>query len=90
MKQTVLNPVLSDRRGPCLVLILNVPAKRNILSPEVYEGLHRGLDAALADPEIANVILTGAGGFFCAGGDLNALATRCIGWCGGSGVSPGR
>lgn len=90
MKQTVLNPVLSDRRGPCLVLTLNVPAKRNILSPEVYEGLHRGLDAALADPEIANIILTGAGGFFCAGGDLNALATRCISWCGGSGVSPGR
>lgn len=68
--------VLRDRSGATLVLTLNNPAKRNALGPNIYDGLLAGIDAALAEAEVANIVLTGAGGFFCAGGDLDALATR--------------
>ncbi|WBU59223.1 oxepin-CoA hydrolase, alternative type [Paracoccus albus] len=68
--------VLSECVGPTLVLTLNTPKKRNALSPGTYSGLLRGLDHAIATPEIANIVIQGANGFFCAGGDLDALATR--------------
>ncbi|MFT3690316.1 enoyl-CoA hydratase family protein [Paenirhodobacter sp.] len=76
MTETVSEAVLSERRGPSLILTLNLPRKRNVLGQDVYDGLHAGFDLALSTPEIANIVLQGAGGFFCAGGDLNQLATR--------------
>ncbi|SDF02662.1 Enoyl-CoA hydratase/carnithine racemase [Paracoccus isoporae] len=69
-------PVLRAQHGPTLVLTINAPKLRNALSPEVYDGVLAGLAHAAATPGIANVVLEGAQGFFCAGGDLNALATR--------------
>lgn len=68
--------LLTECRGQTLVLTINAPRKRNALSPEVYDGLLRGVDHAARTPEIACVVLEGANGFFCSGGDLNALATR--------------
>lgn len=74
MKPAIFDPVPCKRRDPCLVSTLNAPGKRNVPRPQMYEVLHSGLDGALADPEIARVMLTGAGGYSCANGDLNALA----------------
>lgn len=71
-----MKPVLVERRGTSLVLTLNVPKKRNVLSPELLEAMHEGLDLALSDDAVSAVILQGANGFFCAGGDLDALAGR--------------
>lgn len=69
-------PVLTHRAGAAaLVLTLNAPDKRNALVPGTYEALHAGLDLAGAS-DVAAVILTGAAGYFCAGGDLDSLATR--------------
>ncbi|MFD2442079.1 enoyl-CoA hydratase-related protein [Paracoccus kondratievae] len=76
MNSAARQPVLSACHGATLVLTLNVPEKRNVLGPAIYDGLNAGLDLALADAGIANIVLQGAGGFFCAGGDLNQLATR--------------
>ncbi|WP_280151864.1 enoyl-CoA hydratase [Piscinibacter sp. XHJ-5] len=68
--------VLVRREGRVLVLVNNNPAARNAISPGFYEGLAAGLAQADADPETGAVVLTGAGNFFCAGGDLQQLAKR--------------
>ena len=61
--------VRAQERG-VLTLTLNRPAQRNALDPELRDALAAALDAAAADPEVRGVVLTGAGGAFCAGGDL--------------------
>jgi hypothetical protein len=68
--------VLVRREGQVLVLVNNNPAARNAIVPAFYDGLAAGLAQAEADPAIGAVVLAGAGGFFCAGGDLQQLATR--------------
>lgn len=56
--------------GPWWVLWLDAPASRNALTDEMVSGLRQALqDAALA-PGVRAVLLRGAGGTFCAGGDF--------------------
>lgn len=68
--------VLAEQHGPTCVLTLNRPDKRNALETATYILMNRYLDDALADPQIANIVLCGAGNFFCSGGDLLSLETR--------------
>lgn len=68
--------VLAERRGPSLILTLNRPDKRNALETAMYVLLEKHIDEALADPQIANIVLRGTGHFFCSGGDLHSLETR--------------
>lgn len=68
--------LLTRREGAVLVLVNNNPAARNALSPEFYQAATQALVDADADPTIGAIVLTGAGGFFCAGGDLNQLVKR--------------
>ncbi|WP_371539852.1 crotonase/enoyl-CoA hydratase family protein [Streptomyces sp. NBC_00466] len=62
------------REGATLVLTLNRPEAKNALSLPMLVGLYDGWLAADEDDEIRSVVLTGAGGAFCAGMDLKALA----------------
>lgn len=62
-------------KGTHLVVVNTNPRRRNALSAGFYAGLRAALDQAAADPRIAAVVLTGAEGFFCAGGDVNLLMT---------------
>jgi 2-(1,2-epoxy-1,2-dihydrophenyl)acetyl-CoA isomerase len=56
------------------VITLNRPERRNALSLEMFTGLERALvDAETAD-DVGCVVLTGAGGAFCAGGDVKGMA----------------
>lgn len=64
-----------DDRGDRLVVVNDNGAKRNALSPELYATLKEAAERA-AETRITSVIFWGKGGFFCAGGDLNLLATR--------------
>ncbi|BBZ02922.1 enoyl-CoA hydratase [Mycolicibacterium chitae] len=57
--------------GRAARLTLNSPHNRNALSTELVSGLHEGLRAAVADPEVRMVLLGHTGGTFCAGADLN-------------------
>ncbi|MEV0601994.1 crotonase/enoyl-CoA hydratase family protein [Streptomyces sp. NPDC050315] len=66
--------VLTERVGASLVLTLNRPEAKNAFSPAMLVGLYDGWLAADDDDEIRSVVLTGAGGVFCAGMDLKALA----------------
>ena len=56
------------------VLTLNRPERRNALSRVLLDALARTLGEVEADDEVACVVLTGAGGAFCAGGDVKDMA----------------
>ena len=58
------------------VLVLNRPERRNALSPGMVEALARVLALVEQDDEVGAVLLTGAGGAFCAGGDVKGFAER--------------
>ncbi|MZD07735.1 crotonase/enoyl-CoA hydratase family protein [Streptomyces sp. SID5785] len=64
------------REGATLVLTLDRPEARNALSLPMLVGLHDGWLEADADDSVRSIVLTGAGGAFCAGMDLKALAGR--------------
>ena len=64
----------TERHGPTLVLTLNRPRSKNAFSIPMLVGLHDAWLEADADDDIRSVVLTGAGGDFCAGMDLKALA----------------
>ena len=55
-------------------LTLNRPDRLNALSTSMLDGLLEALPRLAADPEVAVVILTGAGRGFCAGGDVKSMA----------------
>jgi enoyl-CoA hydratase/carnithine racemase len=59
-----------DTDAGVLTLTLNRPQRRNAIDSPLRDALANALDEAGADPRIRAVIVTGAGGAFCAGGDL--------------------
>jgi enoyl-CoA hydratase/carnithine racemase len=58
-----------EHSGAVSVITLNRPNQRNALRYESWTELATSLDASIAD-EARAVVITGAGGFFSAGGDL--------------------
>jgi enoyl-CoA hydratase/carnithine racemase len=71
--------LLSERRGPALILTISDPATRNTLSPQVYAAGVEALNTADADDSLRCVVLRGEGSHFCAGGDLQRLAATRAG-----------
>ncbi|MDI2127188.1 crotonase/enoyl-CoA hydratase family protein [Yinghuangia seranimata] len=67
-------PVLVERDGHVLVITLNRPHAKNALTGEMMAILEETWDVVNEDPEIRAVILTGAGGAFCAGADLKNMS----------------
>lgn len=65
--------LLSERVDATLVLTISNPEMRNALGPEIYHATKEALQAAEQDSSIRSVVLTGADGMFCAGGNLNRL-----------------
>ncbi|MFE9767594.1 crotonase/enoyl-CoA hydratase family protein [Streptomyces sp. NPDC005808] len=65
-----------QREGATLVLTLNRPEAKNALSLPMLVGLYDGWIEADEDDTIRSIVLTGAGGAFCAGMDLKALAGK--------------
>jgi 2-(1,2-epoxy-1,2-dihydrophenyl)acetyl-CoA isomerase len=55
-------------------LVMNRPERRNALSGAMLSALGKALSDFEADPEVAVIVLTGAGGAFCAGGDVKGMA----------------
>jgi enoyl-CoA hydratase/carnithine racemase len=68
--------LLTERRADVLVLTLSDPATRNALSHSVIAAGIEVLNVAAADAELRCVVLQGAGGHFCAGGNLQGLLER--------------
>ena len=78
MTTTEETSLLVDRQGSTVVLTMNRPKRRNALSLDMLVRLADAWDAADADDGIRAVILTGAEGSYCVGGDLQS------GWMGGN------
>ncbi|HYW91577.1 MAG TPA: enoyl-CoA hydratase/isomerase family protein [Gammaproteobacteria bacterium] len=66
--------VVSEVRGAVLVVTINAYAMRNSMgAPGVRDGLLGAQDRFESDPDLRVFVLTGAGGVFSAGGNLDAL-----------------
>jgi enoyl-CoA hydratase/carnithine racemase len=65
--------VRAEARDGVLTLTLDRPAQRNALNDQLREELAEQLDGAARAAEVRAVILTGANGAFCAGGDLGSF-----------------
>jgi enoyl-CoA hydratase len=65
--------VLAERRDGVLVITLNRPHARNAVDGAVAGGVAAALDELDGDSTLQVGVITGAGGFFCAGMDLKAF-----------------
>ena len=65
---------LVEQDGGVLTVTMNRPEKKNALSGEMLEIMAATWDRVNSDDSIRVVILTGAGGAFCAGADLSAMS----------------
>lgn len=70
---TEVTEVQSSQDGGVLLLTLNGPKSRNSIGPDVYRALRDAVVDAGNSPNIRAIVLTGSGGFFSSGGNINAL-----------------
>jgi enoyl-CoA hydratase len=65
--------VLAERRDGVLVITLNRPQARNAVDEAVANGVDAALEELDSDDGLQVGVITGAGGYFCAGMDLKAF-----------------
>ena len=80
-------PVLTERRGNVMIITLNRPEVRNAVNAALAAGLAGALEELDAEDSLSVGILTGAGGFFCAGMDLGAFVRGESPWFGDRGFA---
>jgi enoyl-CoA hydratase len=83
----VVPAVLTERRGSTLLITIDRPEVRNAVNAAVAEGIAGALDELDADDSLSVGIVTGAGGFFCAGMDLGAFTRGESPWFGDRGFA---
>ncbi|HTB02711.1 MAG TPA: enoyl-CoA hydratase [Bradyrhizobium sp.] len=66
--------VLQDLDHGLLTITMNRPDRRNALNPDMTRALVEAARRAQDDPEVRAVLLKGAGGTFCVGGDVKSMA----------------
>jgi enoyl-CoA hydratase len=66
--------LLVERKNRIAILTVNRPERRNAFNLEVAEKIYAAFKQFDADDTLDVAVLTGAGGNFCAGADLHALA----------------
>lgn len=67
-------PLLVQHTQGVCTLTLHRPEVRNAMSLAMVKALLAALQAAEADPSVRVLVLRGAGGHFCAGGDIGDMA----------------
>jgi methylglutaconyl-CoA hydratase len=65
--------VRTEQRGKARWIVLDRPEVRNALSAELIHQAKEALQAAVDDPAVRSVVITGAGSAFSAGADLNEM-----------------
>jgi 2-(1,2-epoxy-1,2-dihydrophenyl)acetyl-CoA isomerase len=65
-----------DESDRVATITLNRPERRNALDFDSWEQLDDRLAHASASPQCEVIVITGAGGFFCSGGDLRVPPAR--------------
>jgi Enoyl-CoA hydratase/isomerase len=68
-------PVRVTRTNERLLLTLSRPHVRNALDARMRDALVEALMIAAADPSITDIVITGDGPSFCAGGDLDEFGS---------------
>ncbi|MFM8756729.1 MAG: enoyl-CoA hydratase/isomerase family protein [Limnohabitans sp.] len=63
--------IRTEFQGPLLLVWLDAPATRNALTDAMVQDLREALQQAMSRPQLRAVVLRGAGGTFCAGGDFS-------------------
>src|ERR1700759_89744 len=66
--------VLQDLTDGLLTITMNRPDRRNALNPDMTNGLVAAARRATEDTAVRAVLLKGAGGTFCVGGDVKSMA----------------
>ncbi len=66
--------LLLEKQGPALLVTINRPDVRNAMSLQMVAELSTVFAQIEADPAIRAVVIRGAGGHFCAGGDIKDMA----------------
>lgn len=74
-----MSELLESLEDGVLTLTINRPHAHNTLSESLSALLHDALIQAADDADVRCVVLTGAGGIFCAGGDVNDQTSGNIG-----------
>ena len=69
-----MDSLIVDAQGPVWTLTLNRPAVRNAVDGPTARRLARALRDFDTDANACVAVLTGAGGHFCAGADLNVVS----------------
>jgi isohexenylglutaconyl-CoA hydratase len=62
-----------SQEGPHLHVTLNRPESRNALTEELVRELLAVIDAIADDRDVRSIVLRGAGGTFCSGGDIKGF-----------------
>jgi enoyl-CoA hydratase/carnithine racemase len=79
--------VLLERRDGVMLITLNRPEVRNAVNAALAAGVGNALEELDADDGLSVGIITGAGGFFCAGMDLGAFVKGESPWFGDRGFA---
>lgn len=59
--------------GNVLILTINYPQRKNAIAPAVRAALEDAIERAHLNAAVRAIVITGAGGTFCAGGDISAM-----------------
>ncbi len=68
--------IILERLGRVLKVVNNDPKTLNSLNWDFYNGFREAIEEVGADRDIGAIVLTGAGGFFCSGGNISGLKER--------------
>jgi enoyl-CoA hydratase/carnithine racemase len=78
-QQPDVDPVSVARDGPVAIVTMAYPERRNAFSLRMRTGLLATFDELMhRDAACRAIVLTGAGGVFCAGGDISEMKERPI------------
>jgi 2-(1,2-epoxy-1,2-dihydrophenyl)acetyl-CoA isomerase len=64
------------REGAVLTLTLDYPARRNALAIPLRQRMTEVMEAVQGDPSVRAVVVYGASGNFCSGGDISGMDVR--------------
>ena len=73
-----LDMVPLARTGAVAVLTLDFPARRNAYCLQMRTQLRERLESVMADAQVRAIVITGAAGHFCAGGDVSEMKERTV------------
>ena len=76
------DPLLLRREGGALHLTLSRPHRRNAMSFAMVDALLAALAEVRQDRSVRAIVLRGAEGNFCSGGDVKDMARACYGTSG--------